>query len=274
MNKVTVRTLAAMKRHHEPIAALTAYDATFARLLDAAGVDIILAGDSGGMVMAGRPNTIGVTMEEMLHFTRWASAGVERALLVADMPFLSYQVNPEEAVRNAGRLLAEGGAEAVKLEGGRPVAGTIARIVSYGIPVMGHLGLTPQSVNAFGGYTLQGSDPSAAAILREDAHRLEDAGCFAVVLEKIPAELAHEITSILTIPTIGIGAGPSCDGQVLVTQDILGLFTDFQPKFVRLYAELAGTIQSAVEQYVSDVRGGAFPTEDESYEAPAGDAPA
>ena len=264
--KVTVRTLRRMKIENRPIVCLTAYEALTARLLDESGVDVLLVGDSAGMVMAGRKDTLGVTLEEMLHFTRWAAQGVERAMLVADMPFLSYQVNTDEAVRNAGRLIAEGGAEAVKLEGGSQIVPTIQRLVSVGIPVMGHIGLTPQSINAFGGYVLQGVEEEEQKRLVEDAVLLEDAGCFAIVLEKIPASVAEKITAAVSIPTIGIGAGIGCDGQILVTQDMLGLFTDFRPKFVRRYAEIAEDIVSAISKYVDDVRTGSFPGPDESYD--------
>lgn len=268
--KVTVRTLRRMKDENRLIVCLTAYEALTARLLDESGVDVILVGDSAGMVMAGRKDTLGVTLDEMLHFTRWAAQGVERAMLVADMPFLSYQVNADEAVRNAGRLMAEGGAEAVKLEGGRPIAPTIQRLVSAGMPVMGHLGLTPQSINAFGGYVLQGVEEEEQKRIIEDAAILEDAGCFSIVLEKIPASVAEKVTAAVNIPTIGIGAGTGCDGQILVTQDMLGLFTDFRPKFVRRYAEIADDIVSAVSKYVDDVRSGSFPGPDESYDLDEG----
>jgi 3-methyl-2-oxobutanoate hydroxymethyltransferase len=254
-----------MKAEGVPIVCLTAYEALTARLLDRAGVDLILVGDSAGMVMAGRESTLGVTMEEMLHFTRWAAEGVERALLVTDMPFLTYQVNPDEAVRNAGLMMAKGGAEAVKLEGGGPMVETIRRLVSIGIPVMGHLGLTPQSIHAIGGYVLQASDADGATHLKEEALQLQDAGCFSIVLEKIPAEVATEVSEALEIPTIGIGAGEACDGQILVTQDMLGLFTEFQPRFVRRYAHLAEEILGAVTRFTEDVRSGAFPGPEESY---------
>jgi 3-methyl-2-oxobutanoate hydroxymethyltransferase len=201
----------------------------------------------------------------MLHLTRWAAEGVERALMVGDMPFLTYQVNPDEAVRNAGRFLAEGGAEAVKVEGGRTIAPTIQRLVSTGIPVMGHLGLTPQSVKAFGGYQLQATGTEGGERLLEDARRLEEVGCFSIVLEKIPAELARRVSEAISIPTIGIGAGVGCDGQILVTQDMLGLFTEFRPKFVRRYAELASEIEAAVTRFAEDVREGTFPAPEESY---------
>jgi 3-methyl-2-oxobutanoate hydroxymethyltransferase len=270
--KVTVRTLERMKSEGTPIVCLTAYEALTARLLDRAGVDLILVGDSAGMVMAGRENTLGVTMEEMLHFTRWAAQGVERALLVTDMPFLTYQVNPDEAVRNAGRMMAEAGAEAVKLEGGEPMVETIRRLVSIGIPVMGHLGLTPQSINAFGGYVLQASDTDAAARLKEEAVMLQEAGCFSIVLEKVPAEVAGEVTAAVEIPTIGIGAGAGCDGQILVTQDLLGLFTEFQPRFVRRYALMAEEIEGAVSRFAEDVRSRTFPGDEESYHISSSDA--
>ncbi len=263
--RVTVRTLQRMKQSGDTIVCLTAYDALLARLLDRSGIDLILVGDSAGMVMAGRKDTLGVTLDEMLHFTRWAAEGVERAMLVADMPFLTYQVNPDEAVRNAGRFLAEGGAEAVKVEGGRTIAPTIQRLVSIGIPVMGHLGLTPQSINAFGGYQLQAVDEAARERLLTDARLLEEVGCFSIVLEKIPADLAEEVSGAISIPTIGIGAGAGCDGQILVTHDMLGLFTDFKPKFVRRYAELATDIEAAVTRFVDDVREGTFPAPEESY---------
>jgi 3-methyl-2-oxobutanoate hydroxymethyltransferase len=259
-----------MKGENRPIVCLTAYEALTARLLDESGVDVILVGDSAGMVMAGRKDTLGVTLEEMLHFTRWAAQGVERALLVTDMPFLSYQVNADEAVRNAGRLMAEGGAEAVKLEGGKQIVPTIQRLVSAGMPVMGHLGLTPQSINALGGYVLQAVEEEEQKRIIEDATLLEAAGCFSIVLEKIPASVAEKVTAAVNIPTIGIGAGTGCDGQILVTQDMLGLFTDFRPKFVRRYAELADDIVSAVSKYVDDVRSGSFPGPDESYDLDEG----
>ncbi len=268
--KVTVRSLRKMKQEGRPIVCLTAYEALTARLLDRAGVDVVLVGDSGNMVMAGRRDTLGLTLEEMLHFTRWVAAGVEHALLVADMPFLTYQVTREEAVRNAGRLMAEGGAEGVKLEGGEPMAETVRHLVEVGIPVMGHLGLTPQSVHALGGYVLQADDPESAEELRRQALILQEAGCFALVLEKIPAETAAEVTSAVEIPTIGIGAGAGCDGQILVTQDLLGLYTEFKPRFVRLYARLAEEVSGAVERWAEDVRARTFPSDDESYHRGSG----
>jgi len=263
--KVTTRTLRQMKAEGTKIVSLTAYDALTASLLEAGGVDFILVGDSAGMVVAGRRDTLSVTLEEILLMTRWVAEGVEHALLVADMPFLTYQVNPDEAVRNAGRLLAEGGAEAVKIEGGRHIVPTVQRLVNTGIPVMGHLGLTPQSIHSFGGWHLQGVDRAAADKLMADARLLQEAGAFAIVLEKIPAPLAEEISAGLEIPTIGIGAGAGCDGQVLVIHDLLGLFTAFKPRFVRRYAELAGEITDAVKRFTDDVRRGDFPSADESF---------
>jgi 3-methyl-2-oxobutanoate hydroxymethyltransferase len=263
--KITVPAIIEMKKRGEKIAMLTAYDFLLGQILDAAGLDIILVGDSGAMVFAGHDTTLPITLDEMIYHTRAVRRGVKRALLVADMPFLSYQVSPEEAVRNAGRLLKEAGAEAVKLEGGAAMAETIRRLVNAGIPVMGHLGLTPQSVNAFGGYPLQAVSDAASQQLLNEARQLLEAGVFALVLEKIPAALAGEVTRALNIPTIGIAAGPDCDGQVLVTHDMLGLFEKFKLKFVRRYAELGRTVREAGEQYTSDVKQGQFPNLDESF---------
>jgi 3-methyl-2-oxobutanoate hydroxymethyltransferase len=263
--KVTIPQLIAMKKKGEKIACLTAYEWITAGLLDQSGIDLILVGDSGSMVFAGHPNTLPITMDQMVYHTQAVSRGIKRALCVADMPFLSYQINPELAIQNAGRFLKEGGAEAVKLEGGEPVAETVRRLVDVGIPVMGHLGLTPQSIQKFGGYRVRGKGQSEADELKKDARILEASGVFAIVLEKIPAELAKEITESISIPTIGIGAGPHCDGQVLVTSDMLGLFEAFRPKFVRVYAELASTIRDAVKQYSHDVKSGSYPSKEESY---------
>jgi 3-methyl-2-oxobutanoate hydroxymethyltransferase len=238
---------------------LTAYDATMARLLDRAGVDVLLVGDSVGMVVLGHGTTIPVTLDAMVHHTAAVSRGAARALVVADMPFLTYQVSPEDAIRNAGRLVQQGGAAAVKLEGGGPVLEAVRRLVSIGIPVMGHLGLQPQSVHAVGGYVRQATDEAGALALVHDARALEEAGAFAVVLESIPSAVARSVTAALTIPTIGIGAGPHCDGQVLVSHDMLGLFDGPIPSFVRQYARLADTVQAATRAYVDDVRGGRFP---------------
>ncbi len=263
--RVTVPLIIRMKEQGEPIAMLTAYDTLMAEILDQSGIDIILVGDSGGMVMAGHENTLSVGMSEMLHYVKSVRRGVNRALLVVDMPFLSYQISVEDAVRNAGRFLQEGGAEAVKLEGGKPIIPVVERLVQLGIPVMGHLGLTPQSIHQFGGYGVRGRDAEIAAQLKEDALLLEKAGAFSIVLEKIPADLAREISEMLRIPTIGIGAGKYCDGQVLVSHDMLGLYEKFKPKFVRRYAELGKLMLEAFIQYVHDVKQKDFPSENESY---------
>ena len=263
--KVTVPAIVDMKKRGEKIAMLTAYDFLFGKILDDAGLDILLVGDSGAMVFSGYDTTLPITLDEMIYHTRAVRRGVKRALLVADMPFLTYQVSSDEAVRNAGRLLKEAGAEAVKLEGGAAVAETVRRIVNAGIPVMGHLGLTPQSVNALGGYTLQAVSEEAAKKLLDDALSLENAGIFSIVLEKIPATLARDVTHALNIPTIGIGAGPDCDGQVLVTHDMMGLFEKFKLKFVRRYAELGQTIRETAEQYARDIKANQFPNLEESF---------
>ena len=247
------------KRRGEKIAMLTAYDATMARLLDRAGIDVLLVGDSLGMVILGHETTVPVTLEETIHHTRAVSRGARRALVVADMPFLTYQVSTPEAVRNAGRLIQEGRAAAVKLEGGRAVLEVTERLVDVGIPVMGHLGLLPQSVHQLGGFRRQAADQPSAERLIEDAHNLETAGAFAVVLESIPEEVALAVTRELTIPTIGIGAGPHCDGQVLVSYDALGLFDEFVPPFVKQYAQLGAEIVSAAQAYADDVRASRFP---------------
>jgi 3-methyl-2-oxobutanoate hydroxymethyltransferase len=263
--KITVPDLGRMKTGGEKIACLTAYDWLFAALLDQAGLDLILVGDSAAMVFAGHETTIPMTMDQMVYHTQCAARGARRALLIADMPFMSFQVGPEDALRNAGRLMQEGGAEGVKIEGGEPMAGTIHKITNAGIPVMGHLGLTPQSIKAFGGYRVRGRDKKEAGMLLQDAKILEQAGVFAIVLEKIPAVLAREITESVTVPTIGIGAGPYCDGQILVTHDLLGLFEEFKPKFARRYTELAKTIKKAFSRYVKDVKAGTFPAAKESF---------
>ena len=246
------------KRRGEKIAVLTAYDATMARLLERAGVDVLLVGDSVGMVMLGYDTTVPVTLDAMIHHTSAVSRGAKHALIVADMPFLTYQVSLSEAVRNAGRLVQEGGAAAVKIEGGRAVLDVVARLVNIGIPVMGHLGLTPQSVHQMGGHVKQATHPREAMELRADALALERAGAFAIVLESIPSELAGFVTADVGIPTIGIGAGPDCDGQVLVSHDILGLFDEFVPPFVKQYAQLSETVVSATRAYVDDVRAGRY----------------
>ena len=255
---VRITDLRRKKQAGEKITMLTAYDTPTARLLDAAGLDTLLVGDSVGMVMLGHDSTLPVTMDAMVHHTAAVSRGVSRALVVADMPFLSYQVTAPEAIRNAGRLLQEGGAAAVKLEGGRPIADVVQRLVEIGIPVMGHLGLRPQSVHQLGGYARRGTETREADAIIEDAAVLEEAGAFAVVLESIPAALARTITQRLRVPTIGIGAGADCDGQVLVSADMLGL-TDRVPPFVRQYADLQGTIVAAARAFADDVRSGRFP---------------
>jgi 3-methyl-2-oxobutanoate hydroxymethyltransferase len=255
MKPVRVPDLRAMKDRGEKISVLTAYDATMARLLDRAGVHVILVGDSVGMVVLGFDNTLPVTLEMMIHHTGAVARGAKRALIVADMPFLTFQLSMEEAMRNAGRLIQEGGAAAVKIEGGRQVAETARRLVDIGIPVMGHLGLTPQSVHQLGGFRPQGRDSEAAERLLKDAEILEKAGAFAIVLESIPAELAGRVTADVKIPTIGIGAGPACDGQVLVVNDMLGL-SENPPPFARQYAQLSESIVSAVRAYIEDVGAG------------------
>ena len=247
------------KRRGEKIAVLTAYDATMARLLDRAGVDVLLVGDTVGVVVLGYDSTLPVTLDEMIHHTRAVARGTQRALVVADMPFLTYQVSPSEAVRNAGRLLKDGGAAAVKLEGGRAVLDVVKRLVDVGIPVMGHLGLLPQSVHQVGGFVRQATRPEEAEALLADAAALEEAGAFAIVLESIPSDVAKAATAHVGIPTIGIGVGPDCDGQVLVSYDMLGLFDSFVPPFVKQYAHLADTIVTAGREYVEDVRAGRYP---------------
>jgi len=265
IKRVTAPSIIRMKADGEPISMLTAYDALMAHILDQSGIDIILVGDSAGMVMGGYETTLPVTMEEMLFYAKSVRRGVNRALLVADMPFLSYQTGERDTIVNAGRFLKEAGMEAVKLEGGRQVAGVIKKLVDFGIPVMGHLGLTPQSIHQLGGYGVQGKRNEAAQIMREDAQLLQDAGVFCLVLEKVPALLAKEISESLTIPTIGIGAGVHCDGQVLVSHDMLGLYEKFKPKFVRRYAEMGTAMLEAFSKYIEDVKQRKFPAEDESY---------
>ena len=260
--KVTIPVFRQKKEQGEPIAVLTAYDYPTALALDSVGIDALLVGDSLGMVVLGYENTLSVTMEEMLHHCRAVSRGARSALLIGDMPFMSYQVSVEEALRNAGQFLQKGGMEAVKLEGGRERVETVHAIVGAGIPVMGHLGLTPQSIHKFGGFRTQGRTASAAKRMLEDALLLEEAGCFSVVLESIPARLAELISKRLSIPTIGIGAGAGCDGQVLVCHDMLGMFDRFTPKFVRKYAELQAEMQRAFAAYIAEVKGHAFPAEE------------
>jgi 3-methyl-2-oxobutanoate hydroxymethyltransferase len=252
-----ITALAEYKRRGRKITMLTAYDAAMARLLDQAGIDVLLVGDSVGMVVMGHDTTIPVTMEAMVHHTRAVARGASRALIVADLPFLTYQVSDEEALRNAGRLIQDGGAAAVKIEGGRAVAGTAARMVAAGIPVMGHLGLTPQAVHQLGGFRPRPA--SETGTLVEDARLLEQAGAFALVLESMAPETARAITEAVTIPTIGIGAGPHCDGQVLVSYDAFGLFPGTPPPFVRQYARLGELMVEAAKEYIADVQEGRFP---------------
>ncbi len=263
--RVTTQTLQEMKAAGVPIAMLTAYDYTTARIIDAAGIDVILVGDSASNVMAGNETTLPITLDQMIYHAQCVVRAVKRALVVVDLPFGSYQGNSNMALRSAIRVMKESGAHAVKLEGGMQIEEAVRRIVAAGIPVMGHLGLTPQSIYKFGTYKVRAREEAEAEQLKNDTVLLERAGCFAIVLEKIPAKLAGEVTSALTIPTIGIGAGVNCDGQVLVIHDALGLTTDFHPRFVRRYANLAELITSAVGRYVDDVRQRDFPSEQESY---------
>ncbi len=262
--KIATAILQEIKKTIEKIAMLTAYDALMASQIDESGIDMILVGDSVANVLLGYKNTIPVTMEEMLHHCKAVTRGVRRAFVVGDMPFMSYQVSTSEAVRNAGRFLKEAGAEAVKLEGGSEVFDIVRKTSDAGIPVMGHLGLTPQSIHKFGGYGLRGSGKEAQKII-DDARGLEEAGVFSLVLEKIPAELAGRITKALKIPTIGIGAGADCDGQVLVTHDMLGQFEKFKPKFSKRYTELARISKEAYRQYIKEVKDKKFPAEEHSY---------
>ena len=255
-----------MKKKGEKIVALTAYDATFARLEDEAGVDVILVGDSMGMVIQGNDTTLPVTIDEVIYHTRACSRGIRRALLVSDMPFMSFQVSIEQAISNAGRCLKEGGAHAVKLEGGVETAETIRRLVSIGIPVMGHIGMQPQKVRAYGGYGLQGRESAVADMIIDDAIAVEEAGAFSVVIEKVPRGLAKVITAKLQIPTIGIASGASCDGQILVNYDLLGLADQFKFKFVRHYKQLAIEVREGVAAWRDDIRNGKFPTADESFD--------
>lgn len=263
--RVTTQTLQELKTAGTPIAMLTAYDYTMARLVDAGGADVILVGDSASNVMAGHETTLPITLDQMIYHAQSVVRAARRALVVVDLPFGTYQGNSKLALESAVRVMKESGAHAVKVEGGQSVVDSIRRILEAGIPVMGHLGLTPQSIYKFGTYKVRAREDQEAETLREDALRLEQAGVFALVLEKIPAELGATVSKSLTIPTIGIGAGSGCDGQVLVTHDALGLTVDFHPRFVRRYASLGDTIDGAVKQYVADVRARDFPSADESY---------
>lgn len=265
MEKMTLHRLQAMKDRREPIAMLTAYDYPTATLMDQAGIDVILVGDSVGMVVHGFENTLPVTMDMMVMHCQAVRRGARRALLVADMPFMSYQASVSDALRNAARLLAEGGADAVKLEGGQSVAVTVRALVETGIAVMGHIGLTPQSVSALGGFKVQGGSIEVARRLLDDARALEAAGAFSLVLEAVPARLATLITETVRVPTIGIGAGAGCDGQVLVTHDVLGLYDRLTPKFARKYADLSEAIRQALSAFAEDVRARAFPAPEHEF---------
>jgi 3-methyl-2-oxobutanoate hydroxymethyltransferase len=265
LKKVTINTLRKMKQAGERISMLTAYDATFARLFDGAGIEILLVGDSLGMVVQGHDSTLPVTMDQMVYHCAAAARGTEHAHLVADMPFGSYQGSADEAVKNAIRLVAEGGAESVKLEGGAEYAEIVRRISRAGVPVMGHIGLTPQSVHKLGGYVVQGRSEEKAQKLLADAKALEQAGCYALILEMMPAELSAEVTASVSIPVIGIGAGAGCDGQVLVCYDLLGMNPDFSPKFVKKYLDLGTQIREAAARFRDDVRGGTFPGPEHSF---------
>ena len=265
--RITIDHVKKLKAAGEKIVMLTAYDYPTARIVDEAGVPLILVGDSLGMVVLGYDTTAPVTMEDMLHHVKAVVRGSSRAMVITDMPFMSYQVNADEALRNAGRLIQEGGCQAVKLEGGERVAEAVRRIVEAGIPVVGHLGLTPQSVNQLGGFRVQGKTPKAAVQLINDAKALQEAGAFCIVLESIPVYVAKVLTERIDVPTIGIGAGPDCDGQVQVVHDIIGLFDDFIPKHARRYANVAEMIAEAVRRYAADVKSGGFPAAKESYGA-------
>jgi len=263
--KLTIQDIIMMKQNGEKISMLTAYDASFAGLLDSSGIDMILVGDSLGMVLLGYESTIPVTMEEMLHHCRAVKKGVNRAVLVGDMPFMSYQVSESEAITNAGRFLKEAGCDAIKLEGGTEVCDIVKAIVRAGIPVVGHIGLTPQTASQLGGYKVQGKDAESARRLLESAKDLEAAGAFSIVLECIPAQLSKVISETVSIPTIGIGAGQFCDGQVLVTHDMVGMFEKFVPTFVKKYVNLAPQIKEAVAAYNKEVKSGDFPNEEQSF---------
>jgi len=266
--KVTTSVFRAKKERGKPITMLTAYDYLTARAVDISGIDSILVGDSLGMVVLGYENTLPVTMEDMLHHCKAVARGASRAFLIGDMPFMSYQVSTSEALRNAGRFLQEAGMDAVKLEGGRLRLDTVKAIIGAGIPVLGHLGLTPQSVNQLGGFKTQGKLAGNALAILDDALALEEAGCFGIVLESIPSRLAEFISGKLTIPTIGIGAGPECDGQVLVIHDLLGMFDKFTPKFVKEYKDFHHEIQDALQEFKTEVEGGDFPGEEHSFSIP------
>ncbi len=265
LKRITTETLRKMKFDKNKISMLTAYDFTFAKLVDAGGVEVILVGDSASNVMAGHETTLPITLDQMIYHAQSVVRGVERALVVVDLPFGSYQSDPQKALDSAVRIMKESGAHAVKLEGGKNISKSIDKIIKAGIPVMGHLGLTPQSIYQFGTYKVRAKEEEEAETLIEDAKILEDLGCFAVVLEKIPHQLSKKVTDLISIPTIGIGAGPEVDGQVLVLQDMLGLNKDFSPRFLRRYLELDQLVTDAIGQYVTDVKDGDFPSLEESY---------
>lgn len=265
IKKVTTHTLLQLKTQGSPISMITAYDYSFARLFDAAGVDVILVGDSASNVMAGHETTLPITLDQMIYHAQCVVRGVNRSLVVVDLPFGSYQSNPDIAVASSIRIMKETGGHAIKLEGGEEVIDSIRRIVSAGIPVMGHLGLTPQSIYKFGTYTVRAKEEAEAEKLKRDALLLQEAGCFALVLEKIPAQLAGTVSRSLNIPTIGIGAGPECDGQVLVMHDMLGINNEFKPRFLRQYLDLESQVTSAVQAYIRDVKNRDFPNQQESY---------
>lgn len=265
VKKITTNTLQRMKENGEKIAMITAYDFSFAKLFDKAAIDVILVGDSASNVMAGHETTLPITLDQMIYHAQSVVRGIERCLVVVDMPFGSYQGNSKEALNSAIRIMKETGGHSVKLEGGEEIVESIKRIVGTGIPVMGHLGLTPQSIYKFGTYTVRAKEEQEAAKLKRDALLLQEAGCFAIVLEKIPAALAQEVSASLHIPTIGIGAGNHCDGQVLVMHDMLGINTEFKPRFLRKYLNLSEQIHSAITQYIDDVKSGDFPNEKEQY---------
>ncbi|MGN8224786.1 3-methyl-2-oxobutanoate hydroxymethyltransferase [Gracilimonas sp. BCB1] len=263
--KITTQTVVDMKRKGEKISMLTAYDFTMAQIIDQAGIDIILVGDSASNVMAGHETTVPMTLDHMIYHTSCVVRGVDRALVIADLPFMSYQVTTKEALISAGRMMKEAGAHAIKMEGGKPIINSVKKIVEAGIPVMGHLGLTPQSIYKFGTYKVRATEEQEAEELIRDARLLEEAGCFSIVLEKIPANLAARVTEEISIPTIGIGAGAGCDGQVLVIHDMLGLNKEFNPRFLRRYADLNSMMTDAVQNYIKDVKSKDFPNEEEQY---------
>lgn len=265
IKRVTTNTLKELKRKNEKIACLTAYDFSMATLVDAAGIELILVGDSASNVMAGHETTLPITLDQMIYHAQGVVRGVKRALVVVDLPFGSYQGNSEEALRSAIKIMKESGAHAVKMEGGKEIEESIIRVLSAGIPVMGHLGLTPQSIYKFGTYTVRAKEEEEAELLIENAKLLQDLGCFALVLEKIPAKLATLVSQQIEIPTVGIGAGNGCDGQILVVHDLLGINKDFSPRFLRRYADLAGIMHEAFTSYIEDVKSGNFPNQKESY---------